>query len=127
VQRASEGNSRTCVPCRDPAGGLHFVEPLRLRRLYRLEQSAFCVLTDSGTVQEETCILRVPNVTIRDVTERPETVECGSNVLAGCDTRKILETVDLVTSRLPNWQIPPEYLAPEVANTVARIMMGSRL
>jgi UDP-N-acetylglucosamine 2-epimerase (non-hydrolysing) len=64
-------------------------------------------------------------VTIRDVTERPETVECGSNVLAGCDTQTILNTVDLVTSSPPNWQISPEYLAPEVARTVARIMMGS--
>jgi len=107
--------------------GLHFLEPLGFADFIRLEQNAFCVLTDSGTVQEETCIFRVPNVTIRDVTERPETVECGSNVLAGCDTQKILETVDLVTSTPPSWQIPPEYLAPEVANTVARIMMGSRL
>jgi hypothetical protein len=38
----------------------------------------------------------------------------------------ILNTVDLVTSKPPNWQIPPEYLAPDVANTVARIMIGSR-
>jgi UDP-N-acetylglucosamine 2-epimerase (non-hydrolysing) len=105
--------------------GLHFVEPLGFADFICLEQNALCVLTDSGTVQEETCILRVPNVTIRDVTERPETVECGSNVLAGCDTQNILKTVDLVTSSPPNWQIPPEYLAPEVAHTVARIMMGS--
>jgi UDP-N-acetylglucosamine 2-epimerase (non-hydrolysing) len=101
---------------------LHFVEPLGFADFIRLEQNAFCVLTDSGTVQEETCILRVPNVTIRDVTERPETVECGSNVLAGCDPENILKAVNLVTSNPPNWQIPPEYLAPGVANIVTRIM-----
>ena len=104
--------------------GLHFVEPLGFADFIRLEQSAFCVLTDSGTVQEETCILRVPNVTIRDVTERPETVECGSNILVGCDTENILKTVDLVTSNPPNWQVHPEYLAPEVSNIVVRILMG---
>jgi UDP-N-acetylglucosamine 2-epimerase (non-hydrolysing) len=46
------------------------------------------VISDSGTVQEEACILCVPNVTIRDVTERTETIECGSNVLAGCAPSK---------------------------------------
>ena len=71
--------------------GLRFVEPIGFFDFVRLEQSAFCVLTDSGTVQEETCILGVPNVTLRDVTERPETIECGSNVLAGCDAPDDLE------------------------------------
>ena len=44
-----------------------------------------CVLTDSGTVQEECCIMGVPTVTVRDTTERPETIECGSNVLSGVE------------------------------------------
>jgi UDP-N-acetylglucosamine 2-epimerase (non-hydrolysing) len=105
--------------------GLHFFEPFGFFDFVRLERSAFCVLSDSGTVQEEACILRVPNVTIRDVTERPETVECGSNVLAGCDKKTIVKMVDLVTSHLPNWEIPTEYLAPQVANTVARIVLGT--
>jgi UDP-N-acetylglucosamine 2-epimerase (non-hydrolysing) len=104
--------------------GLVACEPFGFFDFVRLEQSAFCVITDSGTVQEETCILRVPNVTIRDVTERPETVECGSNVLAGCDSRTIVEAVALVTSKTPNWQIPPQYLAPDVANAVAGILLS---
>ncbi len=65
--------------------GLLFAEPFGFFDFVCLEQSAFCLLSDSGTVQEEACIFHVPNVTIRDVTERPETIECGSNVLAGCD------------------------------------------
>jgi len=48
------------------------------------------VLTDSGGVQEETCILRVPCVTLRDNTERPETLDVGSNVLAGTNPEKLL-------------------------------------
>lgn len=106
--------------------GLIALEPFGFFDFVGLEQSAFCVISDSGTVQEEACILRVPNVTIRDVTERPETVECGSNVLAGCDAQKIVEMVRLVTSRPPNWQIPPEYLAPNVSSTVAGIILGRR-
>jgi UDP-N-acetylglucosamine 2-epimerase (non-hydrolysing) len=106
--------------------GLKFCEPFGFFDFVRLEKSAFCVISDSGTVQEETCILRIPNVTIRDVTERPETVECGSNVLAGCGSRTILRMVSLVTGNTPNWQIPAEYLVPDVASAVGRILLGHR-
>jgi UDP-N-acetylglucosamine 2-epimerase (non-hydrolysing) len=106
--------------------GVRFLEPFGFFDFVRLERSAFCVLSDSGTVQEEACILRVPNVTLRDVTERPETLECGSNVLAGCDPDAIVRLTKLVTSKSPAWQIPPEYLAPDVANTVARILLSNQ-
>ena len=54
---------------------VRFVEPLNFFDFVALEQQAKCVLSDSGTVQEECCLFGVPNVTLRDVTERPETVE----------------------------------------------------
>lgn len=104
--------------------GLKFFEPFGFFDFVRLEKSAFCILSDSGTVQEEACILSVPNVTLRDVTERPETIECGSNVLSGCDPDTIVPLVKLVTSKTPAWSIPPEYLAPDVASTVARILLS---
>ncbi len=107
--------------------GLRFVEPLGFLDFIRLEQAAFCLLSDSGTVQEEGCILGVPNVTLRDVTERPETIECGSNVLAGCEPDNILRLVELVTSENHLWQPPVEYLADQVAATVCRILLSSRL
>ena len=103
---------------------VHYLKPMGFFDFIRLEQAAFCLLSDSGTVQEEGCIFGVPNVTIRDVTERPETVDCGSNVLAGCDPERILELVELVTSRPPDWQPPAEYLVPQVAATVGRILLG---
>ena len=61
--------------------------PFGLFDFVALERAARCVITDSGTVQEEGCIFGVPNVTIRDVTERPETIECGSNILSGGSPR----------------------------------------
>ena len=106
--------------------GLRFVEPLGFFDFVRLEQGAFCLLTDSGTVQEESCILKVPNVTIRDVTERPETIERGSNLLAGCEPLAICNAVQFVTSQGGNWVPPQEYLAPHVASTVCRIVLGFR-
>lgn len=110
------------IPLAHP--GLRFIEPLGFFDFIKLEQLAFCVLTDSGTVQEETCILGVPNVTLRDVTERPETIECGSNVLAGCDSETILNMVELVTQHRRSWDAPEEYLRPDVANTAVRILLA---
>jgi UDP-N-acetylglucosamine 2-epimerase (non-hydrolysing) len=104
-----------------------FVEPFGFFDFIRLEQTAFCVLSDSGTVQEETCILGVPNVTLRDVTERPETIECGSSTLAGCEAPRILKAVEIVTHENKSWQAPPEYLASHVSDTVIRIVLGSPL
>ena len=105
---------------------LRFVEPLGFFDFVRLEQSAFCVLSDSGTVQEEACILGVPSVTIRDATERPETIECGSTVLCGCEAQTILKAVEIVTGTRRSWQPPSEYLMPHVSNTVLRIVLGFR-
>ena len=106
--------------------GLRFLEPFGFFDFIRLEQQAFCALSDSGTVQEETCLFHVPNVTIRDVTERPETVECGSNYLSGTDPNEILRAVRLVTSTPARWTPPREYLAEDVAATVCKIVTGYR-
>jgi UDP-N-acetylglucosamine 2-epimerase (non-hydrolysing) len=106
--------------------GLIISRPFGFFDFVKLEQSAFCVLTDSGTVQEETCILGTPNVTMRDVTERPETLECGSNILAGCSPTRIAESVDLVTSSPRSWRPPVEYVADNVAETMTRIILSHR-
>lgn len=90
-----------------------------------LEQHARCVLTDSGTVQEECCILGVPAVTVRDTTERPETVECGSNLIAGVEREGIRRSVVTALSREPLWLPPREYLVEAVSPTAARIVLGT--
>ncbi len=90
----------------------------------KLERHARCVLCDSGTVQEECCIFGVPAVTVRDTTERPETVECGSNVLSGVDPQSIRRCTAMVLERQNRWDPPPEYLAADVSNIVAKIVLG---
>jgi len=106
------------------AGKVTFVPPLGLFDFVRLEKDAFCVLSDSGTVQEECCIFGVPTVTLRDVTERPETIECGSNILAGVDADRILPAIDLAVRSGGAWRPPDEYLVDNVSDTVARIVLG---
>lgn len=106
---------------------IRFAEPFGFADFLRLEGNAFCTLSDSGTVQEEACIMGVPNVTIRDVTERPETIECGSNILAGATADRILPAVALATQSGRRWTPPAEYLKSGVAETVCRIVLGHRI
>ncbi|HUF05035.1 MAG TPA: UDP-N-acetylglucosamine 2-epimerase (non-hydrolyzing) [Aridibacter sp.] len=109
----------------DPGSeNVRLLDPLGFFDFVKLEQNAFAVLTDSGTVQEESAIFGVPNVTLRDVTERPETIECGSNILSGSDPETIVSAVALVTGRRGSWSAPREYLAENVSETVAKIVLG---
>jgi UDP-N-acetylglucosamine 2-epimerase (non-hydrolysing) len=105
---------------------IRLMEPFGFFDFVALEQKAYCVLSDSGTVQEECCIFKVPNVTLRDVTERPETLECGSNLLTGANPEVILECVKTVLSMPPNWTPPAEYMAENVSQTVVKILTGYR-
>jgi UDP-N-acetylglucosamine 2-epimerase (non-hydrolysing) len=89
-----------------------------------LERHARVVLTDSGTVQEECCLLGVPAVTIRDTTERPETLECGSNVLSGVRPDAIVRATAASLDGHRSWTPPVEYLAKDVSATIARIALG---
>ena len=110
----------------DRVAGLRVLSPFGFCDFLALERDAACVLTDSGTVQEECCILHVANVTTRDVTERPETVECGSNVIAGVDPDCVAAAVRAAMGRPRNWIVPPEYLAPAVSDTVVNILLSER-
>lgn len=91
------GLSLDGVTVNDPLGFLEFLQ---------LEANARLVLTDSGGVQEETCILGVPCVTLRDNTERPETLEVGSNIIVGTKREKILEGVKLMFNKENSWENP---------------------
>ena len=76
--------------------GIRLIEPLDYFEFLQLEKNAKAVFTDSGGVQEEACILDVPCITLRDNTERPETLDVGANILSGTNPQKILESVKLI-------------------------------
>lgn len=100
------------------------LKPFDFFEFIKLEQNSFCVITDSGTVQEETCIFGIPSITIRDTTERPETIECGSNILTGCDVNRILQGVDLATEKSFAWTVPREYLDRHVSQKITRLIVS---
>lgn len=97
--------------------------PVGLLEFIQLERNAYCVLTDSGTVQEECVIFGVPVVTLRDSTERPETIESGNNFISGCEPEAILRGIEVVTQPGVK-KTPEEYLVDNVSDTVVRIVLG---
>ncbi len=87
---------------------IRIIEPLGYIEFLRLQSDAKFILTDSGGIQEETTYLHIPCVTLRYNTERPVTVDVGSNVLTGPEPEKILAAVDQIfNSTFKAGQIPP--------------------
>jgi UDP-N-acetylglucosamine 2-epimerase (non-hydrolysing) len=91
---------------KDPS--LHFVEPLPYLEFNYLVSRALAVITDSGGITEESTVLGVPCLTLRDNTERPETITMGTNELVGTDPMKLPPVLDkLFAGQWKNHQIPP--------------------
>ena len=87
---------------------LQIIDPLGYLDFLRLMSSARIVLTDSGGIQEETTILKVPCLTLRENTERPITLEIGSNQIVGTNPAKIIEGFEqAMAGRFRNLEIPP--------------------
>ena len=98
--------------------------PLGFFDFVHLESRAKCVISDSGTVQEECCILGVPSLTIRDSTERQETIECGSNILCGTKRENIINAYETIKNRENQWDVPLDYMNLNVSDTVINILLG---
>lgn len=86
--------------------GINLIKPIGFLDFLQLEENTKLVLTDSGGVQEEACILRIPCVTLRDNTERPEVLKIGSNLLSGANSKKILSCVSKMLNIKRNWANP---------------------
>lgn len=89
-----------------PQAGIFMIEPIGFLEFLHIESSARLILTDSGGVQEEACILNVPCVTLRENTERPETIEVGANRLVGTDTNRIIQGVQEMIDIQGGWKTP---------------------
>jgi UDP-N-acetylglucosamine 2-epimerase (non-hydrolysing) len=90
----------------EPSPEIRLIEPQEYLDFLRLEDEASLILTDSGGVQEEACILGTPCVTLRESTERPETVDIGANVLSGHTPKAIRSCADQMVQKEGNWENP---------------------
>ena len=104
-------------------GGIKLVPPAGYLDFIALQDAARVVLTDSGGVQEETTALGVPCVTLRDNTERPITVEQGTNVLAGRDPARIVSTVHTVLDGPPAPR-RPELWDGRASDRIAEVLLA---
>ncbi|MBC8394656.1 MAG: UDP-N-acetylglucosamine 2-epimerase (non-hydrolyzing) [Deltaproteobacteria bacterium] len=85
---------------------LEIINPLGYLDFLMLLSSCQLVLTDSGGIQEESCILGVPCVTLRQNTERPETIETGANYIAGTEPESILKGTQIMLNKASDWSNP---------------------
>ncbi len=108
-------NLNSLIELHEPFGFFDFIQ---------LEKSAFCVLTDSGTVQEECCLFHIPAVTVRTTTERPETISCGSNIVSGLDAKQIKEATNVMINSQRNWSFPTGYDDLDVSDRVVKFVLG---
>ncbi len=99
-------------------------EPFGLFDFVKLEKNAKVVISDSGTVQEECCIYKIPSITIRQTTERQETIECGSSILSGTAYESIVTSFYATLDRQVNWVPPQDYIVENVSDIVINILLG---
>ncbi|MFW9998088.1 MAG: non-hydrolyzing UDP-N-acetylglucosamine 2-epimerase [Candidatus Odinarchaeota archaeon] len=86
--------------------GTRAINPVSYTDSLNLQSNAKIILTDSGGIQEEACILGVPCVTLRKNTERPQTIEVGSNILVGVEPNNILEGYKQMVQKKADWANP---------------------
>ncbi len=104
--------------------GIELIDPLGFFDFTYLEKNAFCLLTDSGTVPEESLYFKKPCVTIRESTERPEMIEAGSNILSGLKPEDILRSTESITMGKPDWQWKEALGDGKTARKVINILHG---
>jgi UDP-N-acetylglucosamine 2-epimerase len=107
---------------------IEFMKPFGFMEYVKLQQNAFCVISDSGTITEESSILHFPAITIRQAHERPEGMDEGTLVMSGLDAERVLDAIDLVTSQYKeNREVIrpiPDYAADNVSKKVVRIILS---
>lgn len=107
---------------------IEFMKPFGFMEYVKLQQNAFCVISDSGTITEESSILHFPAITIRQAHERPEGMDEGTLIMSGLDSVRILESIEVVTRQYAEGKDVihsiPDYAADNVSKKVVRIILS---
>jgi UDP-N-acetylglucosamine 2-epimerase (non-hydrolysing) len=107
---------------------IRFEKPFGLHDYIKLQMTAFCVLSDSGTITEEGSLLNLPAITLRNAHERPEGMDEGTLVMSGLKKERVLEAVKLVTSQHDSkervFPVIRDYQGGPVSKQIARIVLS---
>ncbi len=108
--------------------GVRFLKPLGFFDYVKLQLNAFCVVSDSGTITEESSILDFPAVTIRQAHERPEGMDAGTLIMCGLKAPRVLEAIDVVISQqvkgTRQFALVPDYDTDNVSGKVLRLILS---
>ena len=107
---------------------LHFMKPFGFIDYIQLQMSAFCVLSDSGTITEEASLLNLPAITLRNAHERPEGMDVGTLVMSGLRSERVLEAVSIVTAQHDGkervFRPVDDYEAGPVSKQILRVVLS---
>jgi len=107
---------------------IRFVKPFGLLDYIKLQMSAFCILSDSGTITEEASLLNLPAVTIRNAHERPEGMDEGTLIMSGLKAERVLESVKVITSQHQRdsriMKVVNDYQGGSVSKQVVRVVLS---
>lgn len=103
---------------------VNYMKPLGFNDYNCLQKNAFCVISDSGTITEESSILGFPAITVRQAHERPEGMDEGTLIMSGVDSKDILDSIKVVTSQEHTPRIVGDYDVDYVGSKVVRIIMS---
>jgi len=107
---------------------IRFAKPFGLLDYIKLQMSAFCVLSDSGTITEEASLLNLPAVTLRNAHERPEGMDEGTLIMSGLKREAVLDAVKVITSQHDSARrtipVVPDYQAGPVSKQVVRVVLS---
>jgi len=107
---------------------LHFHKPFGFIDYVQLQKNAKCVLSDSGTISEESAILNFPAITIRNSMERPEAIDAGTIILTGFDHKTIMNSIEFTIDEFAKRKtknIPDEYKISDTSWRVLKIIIGT--
>ena len=105
----------------DMMGGIYFLKPFGFLDYNKLQLNAKYVISDSGTIAEESAILGFPAITIRNAHERPEATDAGSLLMTGVDKENILKCLEI--AKAPT-TIPSDYATTDCSDRVLKIVLG---
>lgn len=107
---------------------VRFMKPFGFHDYNKLQKESFCVVSDSGTISEESSMLRFPAVTIRNALERPEALDTGSITMTGTNPDRILDCVTAVTDQFAAGNVAPvpaDYQVPNTSQRVLQLILGT--